>query len=87
MAPRKIKIEFPLVKRMTMEHSAGVSKEYLRTLRDLLPEGIYWFRMPNCTSILFNERLIIDYLVNGNSPSHQKAVELFISTLPSSQAA
>ena len=67
--------------------SAGVSRDYLRTLRESLPEHIYWFRMPNCTSLLFNERLIIDFLVNGNSESHQKAVELFISTLPSSHAA
>jgi hypothetical protein len=57
---------------------------------DLMPkltERIHWFRLPGGKKILYNELLILDFLINGNSPAHQKACDAFIRSLPSSQAA
>ena len=68
--------------------ATGLSFDKLKQLRTdgLLPERIYWVRIPGSTNILWNVPLVIDWLVNGpDSPDHQKAVENFLASLPSSQ--
>lgn len=70
--------------------ATGMSFDKFRQLRrdGLLPERIYWVRIPGSTNILWNVPLVIDWLVNGpDSPDHQRAVENFLASLPSSQSA
>lgn len=77
-----------LVSRSQLCEAAGVSPSYLRV--DLMPqltEKIHWCRLPGGKKILYNEPLILDFLINGNSPAHQKACDAFIRSLPSSQVA
>jgi hypothetical protein len=91
MAPAKQK---PWPKTFATSRAAseatGLGADKLRQLRQdgTLVERIYWVRMPNSSNILWNVPLIIDLLVNGaESPAHQKAIETFLSSLPSSQCA
>jgi hypothetical protein len=68
----------------------GLSSDKLRQLRQdgILSERIYWVRIPESTKILWNIPLVIDWLVNGSdSPVHQRAIENFLASLPSSQSA
>jgi hypothetical protein len=77
-----------LVSRSQLCEAAGISPSYLRM--DLMPqltERIHWFRLPGGRKILYQQDLILDFLINGNSPAHQKACDAFIRSLPSSQAA
>ncbi len=73
--------------RYTIE-ATGLSFDKLTQLRkdDILPERIYWVKVPGSPHILWNVPLVIDWLVNGSdSPAHQKAIENFLASLPSSQ--
>ena len=75
--------------RIAME-ATGLSFDKLRQLRQdgTFAERIYWVRVPKSTHILWNVPMVIDWLVNGSeSPAHQRAIENFIASLPSSQAA
>jgi hypothetical protein len=65
----------------------GCSPDYVKHTIRGLPENIYWSRYPGSTRVLYNLNLIRDWLVNGDSPAHQKAVEKYIASLPSSDAA
>ncbi len=70
--------------------ATGLSFDKLKQLRQdgILPERIYWVRVPESPTVLWNVPLVIDWLVNGpDSPVHQKAVENFLTSLPSSQCA
>jgi hypothetical protein len=70
--------------------ATGLSFEKLKQLRQdgVLQERIYWVKVPGSTHVLWNVPLVIDWLVNGpDSPVHQKAVEHFLASLPSSQCA
>ncbi len=70
--------------------ATGLSFDKLRQLRQdgILTERIYWVRVPGSPSILWNVPLVIDWLVNGpDSPVHQKAIENFLISLPSSKCA
>jgi hypothetical protein len=79
---------WPTVRRAGLAEATGLSEEYIRTdLRATLAEGLYWFRLPNSVRILFNLNLIRDFLVNGNCDAHSRAIERYLASLPSSDAA
>ncbi len=65
----------------------GLSKDWAEEFRKQRPEGIYWHRIGNSVRVLYNLNLIRDWLANGDSPAHQKAVEKYLASLPSSDAA
>jgi hypothetical protein len=91
MAPAK-KREWPAIfgSQKNAVIASGLSGDKLKQLRDdrILAERIYWIRIPGSTHILWNIPLVLDWLVNGSEcPAHQRAVESFIASLPSSEAA
>jgi hypothetical protein len=50
-------------------------------------EGIHYFRPSGSSSLIWNLPILEDWLVNGpDSPAHQRAIENWLSRLPSSQA-
>jgi hypothetical protein len=65
--------------------STGLSADYYnKELRPKLREKIYWFRLPGSSRILWNINLVRDWLVNGDCPGHQRAIEAYLKSLPSS---
>ena len=64
----------------------GISTDTLKDLRvrGLLPKGIYWYTLPGSDRIIWVRDLVRDYMVNGGSPAHQRAVEKYLVSLPSS---
>jgi hypothetical protein len=79
---------WPTVRRAGLAVATGLSEEYIRTdLKTTLTEGLYWFRLPNSVRILWNLNLVRDWLVNGNTPAHARAIEKYIASLPSSDVA
>jgi hypothetical protein len=84
----KDKHPWPTVRRAGLVAATGLSEEYIRTtLKSSLQENMYWFRIPNSCRILWNLELVRDWLANGNSPAHAKAVEKYLASLPSSDTA
>ena len=66
---------------------AGVSADTLKDwrVRGLLPRGIYWYTLPGSDRIIWIKDLVRDFLVNGGeSPSHRRAIERYLVSLPSS---
>ena len=72
-----------------MSEVCGKSKESLNELRvkGILHEGIHWISDPSSARILWNQPLVLDWLVNGFSDGHQRACEAFVASLASSKAA
>ena len=66
--------------------AAGVSVDTLKYWRvsGLLPRGIYWYTLPGSDRIIWIRDLVRDYLVNGDSPAHSRAIERYLVSLPSS---
>jgi hypothetical protein len=63
----------------------GCSADTLKDLRvrGLLPRGIYWYTLPGSDRIIWVKDIVRDFLVNGNSPAHQRAIEKYLKSLPS----
>jgi hypothetical protein len=79
---------WPTVRRAGLVAATGLSEEYIRTdLKATLAEGLYWFRLPNSVRILWNLELVRDWLVNGDCDAHRRAVERYLASLASSDAA
>jgi hypothetical protein len=64
----------------------GVSSDTLKSWRvkGLLPRGIYWMTLPNSVRILWVRDLVRDWIANRDSPAHQRAIERYLASLPSS---
>jgi hypothetical protein len=65
----------------------GVSVDTLKDWRvaGVLKKGIYWTNFPHIPSRTFwNRDLVRDWFVNGNTPAHQKAIEKYLASLPTS---
>jgi len=70
----------------------SISSSTLKALRlghlnrpPILTEGIHWVRLAE-KNILFNIPLLEDFLANRSNPTaHQKAIEFYLRSLPSSQ--
>jgi hypothetical protein len=79
--------QFPFVTTKVMVEASGLSADRLKQLRrTMLKEKIYWFHPPDSIRVLWNATLVKDWLVNGNSPQHQRAIESYLKTLPSQSA-
>jgi hypothetical protein len=79
---------FPFVRTKEMVATSGLSADRLKLLRTtVLAEKIYWFHPPGSIRVLWNVNLVRDWLVNSDSPAHQRAVDSFYKSLPSSNAA
>jgi hypothetical protein len=72
----------------------GVSKDTLKTWRlgdrrgrsPKLTEGVHWVAY-STRRVLFNRELMRDFMANiGHPKLHQKAVEAYMESLPSSKA-
>lgn len=78
---------FPFVRTKEMVASSGLSSDTLKQLRrEVLAEKIYWFHPPGSVRVLWNIRIVLDWLVNADTPAHQKAIEAYTKSLPSSDA-
>ncbi len=65
---------------------AGVSADTLKgwRVRGSLRQGIHYHTLPGTTKIIWICDLVRDWLVNGDSPAHLKAIEKYLKSLPSS---
>lgn len=70
---------FPYVDTQTFRNHFQLGKFCESRLREKLPNPIYWIQPDR--KVLWNLRLIQDYLLNGDCPSHQRLVEQYLSTL------
>jgi hypothetical protein len=66
--------------------AAGVSADYLKNLRvrGLLRRGIHWYTLPDSDRIIWVRDLVRDFLVHGDTLAHQRAIERYLTSLPSS---
>jgi hypothetical protein len=77
---------YPYARTGEMSTTGGVSTDYLRYLKNnVLQEKIYWFYPPGSSRLLWNAQLVKDWLVQGDSAAHQKAVETYLKSRLSSQ--
>lgn len=66
----------------------GVSDSTLKRWRKsgAISEGIHWIYQPGTKArILYNLDLMRDWLVNSDSPAHQRAINRYMDSLPSSK--
>jgi hypothetical protein len=84
------KIEEPILnefkfitERALREDVVQITRHQSTLLRQKLPQGTYWLQ-PTGRLVLWNYKLLVDYLVNGDRPEHQALVEKFLATLPKS---
>jgi hypothetical protein len=71
---------FQFVQSRELNQRFDLSKFQRLSLRNRLPEGIYWIQPDKL--ILWNLKLVTDYLLNGDTPQHQRLVEAYLLTLP-----
>jgi hypothetical protein len=58
----------------------------LGPISPILIEGAHWYRIDG-KDCRFNSQLIEDFLLNQNNPTaHQRAIENYLRSLPSSQS-
>jgi hypothetical protein len=77
---------FPFVTTREMVATSGLSADRLKLLRiTQLSEKIYWFRPPGSIRVLWNVQLVRDWLLQGDTESHKRAVETFSRSLASFQ--
>jgi hypothetical protein len=64
---------------------AGVSTDTLKgwRVRESLRQGVHYHTLPGTTKIIWIRDLVRDWLVNGDSPAHQRAIERYLKSLPS----
>lgn len=66
-----------------------LGKTQLQNLRDqgVFQEGLHWVRYPGQSGrkVLWNWTLIQDYLATGGGAAHDRACEIYLSSLPSNQ--
>jgi hypothetical protein len=80
--------EIKLVPRSKLLAKIDISTAHLKQgIMPQLTKGIHYFDMPGGHRFLYNEPLILDFIVNGNSEAHQRACDAFVRSLASSHAA
>jgi hypothetical protein len=85
--PRELR--YPLASTEEMIRQSDCKEAVLKGFRKkkLITQGIHWWYRPGSTNrILWNLEIMRDFLVHGdqNHPSHKKAIERYLATLPSS---
>ena len=78
---------WPLISSGQLKTEIDLAKSSQAELRKTLPCGVYWVRSPGGRKILWNVELVRDFLINGSSDAHTRAVEAFLASLPSNQPA
>jgi hypothetical protein len=86
--PHKVKrlpLKAELVTTGTICLQLGISQDYLKNYRQSgqLRQGIHWVNLPGSPRILWRIDLVRDWLANGDSPAHQRAIERYLKSLPS----
>lgn len=76
--PRNSQI-FSFVDTKTFRQYFQLGKFYEARLREQLPSPIYWIQPVR--KVLWNIRLVQDYLLNGDGPGHLRLVEEYLSTI------
>jgi hypothetical protein len=63
----------------------GISPDYLKKNRQSgqLRHGIHFITIPGSVKLLWRIDLVRDWLANGDSPDHQRAIEKYLKSLPS----
>jgi hypothetical protein len=85
---QKYALEGFKVKPNEVKKEFRVSDEFLRKKRysGELIEGVHYIRFGSLNGILYNRPLIIDWMINRRNPEiHQRAIDNFQASLPSSQ--
>jgi hypothetical protein len=75
------------IKGSKLVHEVGLSKSTFKRyrLQGLWQEGIHWRRL-NSRTVLYNLPLILDWIANQHNPHvHQRAIENYLTSLPSNQ--
>jgi hypothetical protein len=70
---------FPFVDTRTLRSHFELGKSLEAKLRAKLPSPLYFIQPDR--KILWNFRLIQDWIFNGDRPEHQRLIEQFLSTL------
>ena len=68
----------------------GVSRSTLRRWRktEVITEGWHWIYRPGTKArILWNLDLMRDWVANPGTPAHERSIERYIASLPSSKSA
>jgi hypothetical protein len=78
-------IQWAFIPSGAMCQQLGVSTDTLKDWRvaGILKFGLYYTHLPNTSRILWNRDLVRDWLVHGDSPTHQRAIEKYLKSLPS----
>ena len=63
----------------------GKSKLYDLRVEQKLIEGIHFCRLPGGRKLLWNLPLVKDFFVTGGSYGHQRAIDAYLSELPSNK--
>jgi hypothetical protein len=85
-------ISYPWIPFHQLSELTGRSKSTWQRYRriGIITEGIHWVYAPNTkTKILYNRVLLTDWIAcggNQNDPAHQKAIEAYLQSLPSTAA-
>jgi len=75
---------FPYVSTLTLRSQHfEIGKFGEAELRKKLPSPLYWIQPDR--KVLWNVHLVKDYLLNGDRPDHQRLIEQYLSSLPTSQ--
>jgi hypothetical protein len=83
-------IKWPLVPSGEIGKQLGVSRSTLRRWRvnNAISEGIHWQYQPGTKArILWNLDLMRCWAANCGTPAHQRSIERYIASLPSSKCA
>jgi hypothetical protein len=64
----------------------GISQDCIKTnvKSGQLRQGVHFVTIPGSTKRLWRIDLVRDWLANGDSPAHQRAIERYLRSLPSS---
>jgi hypothetical protein len=65
--------------RVLRAHWVNVGANTEATLRDTLPEGLYWGKLPESRLIVWNLRLMQSYVALAGTPDHQRLVERYLA--------
>ncbi len=83
-------IRWALVPSSEIGQQLGVSRATLKRWRKtgVITEGIHWqFRPGTKARVLWNRELMRDWVVNSGTAAHDRSIEQYIASLPSSKSA
>jgi hypothetical protein len=73
---------FAALNRHVRKFAKSTTEKYRETV---WTENIHWRRDPANNKILYNLPLINDWVATGGGEAHQRAIEAWLSSLPSNQ--